>query len=103
MAIKKVTPEPQPYIVKISHNASDVFLDELKKVLRKEWNVTDMYTIENKQLPEQTAIVYDKYDQIIVRLINGKMRFTRTTKQERDIAILKNTRSLSYPVFPEKN
>lgn len=103
MPIKKITPDPQPAAIKISHNGDNAFMDKVLADIKKHWGITEVYLVRNEMMPKQNAMIYDKYDLIIASLINGKVQYKRTTKEERDIAMLQNSGGIPRPVFPEKN
>ena len=103
MPIKRAKSDPQPEAIKISHNGDDAFMDKVLADIKKDWGITQVYLIRNEMMPKQNAMIYDKYDLIIAALIDGKVQYKRTTREERDLAMLQNSGGVPRPVFPEKN
>lgn len=104
MAIKSVTSEgPPPSKVAIAHNASDKFLDAIITELKKDWGVIKVALVQNTLMPKNSAIIYDRYDQILVNEVNGQLYYKKITKEERNAAMVKNSGGVCRPIFPTPN
>ena len=101
MPIKSVKSDgPPPDKVVIAYNGDTRFIDAVMKQLHKEWDVGKGFWEFNKLMPKNTAIIYDRYDQILVTEINSKIYYRKITKEERDAAFVKaSSRHVQNP-FP---
>ena len=90
MAIKSVKSEgPPPDKVLIAYNGDNRFMDAVMKELYLNWSITKASWIINSRMPKNTAIVYDRYDEILVQETNGKLYYRKISKEERDAAFVK--------------
>ena len=90
MAIKSVKSDgPPPDKVAIAYNGDTRFIDAVMKELHKSWNVGKGFWEFNALMPKNSAIVYDRYDSILVNEINSKLYYRKITKEERDAAFAK--------------
>ncbi len=105
MAIKSVKSDgPPPDKIAIAYNGDTRFIDAVMKQLHKEWNVSKGFWKFNKLMPVNSAIIYDRYDMILVNEINGKIYYRKITKEERDAAFVKASAGrVSDPFQDAKN
>ena len=105
MAIKSVKSDgPPPDKVAIAYNGDTRFIDAVMKELHKTWNVGKGYWEFNKLMPKNSAIVYDRYDQILVTEINSKLYYRKISVEERNAAFVKASAGrVSDPFQDAKN
>ena len=103
MAIKSVKSDPQPDIIHISHNASDRMLDAVIKEINTKWGKLKIIKIINNQMPLNTLIIYDKYDQILVKYEGETIKYITITKGQRDAAMLKSSGGVFNSFYAEEN
>lgn len=90
MAIKSIKSDgPPPDKVAIAYNGDSRFIDAVMKRLHKEWGVGDGFWEFNKLMPKNSAIIYDRYDSILVNTINGKIHYRKISVEERNAAFVK--------------
>ena len=105
MAIKSVKSDgPPPDKVNIAYNGDSRFIDVVMKELNKKWNIKHGSWVPNKLMPKNSAVIYDRYDCIVVNEINGKLYYRKITKEERDAAFVKASAGrVSDPFQDAKN
>lgn len=105
MPIKSVKSDgPPPQKVNIAWNGSDRFMKAVMRELFTEWNITEANWLGNRLMPVNSAIIYDRYDQILVNEINGKIHYRKISKEERDAAFQKASAGrISDPLQDAKN
>jgi len=105
MPIKSIKSDgPPPDKVLIAYNGDARFMDEVIKKLHKEWNIWKGFWEFNKLMPKNTAIIYDRYDSILVNEVKGKLYYKKISKEERDAAFIKASQGrISDPFQIGKN
>jgi len=87
MPIKSVKSDgPPPKKVAIAYNADERFIDAVMKMLHKDWGVAHGDWVFNKMMPKQTAIIYDRYDQILAVEMNNEIHYRKISKEEKNAA-----------------
>jgi hypothetical protein len=90
MAIKSVKSDgPPPDKVAIAYNGDTRFIDTVMKELHKEWNIGKGYWEFNALMPKNSAVIYDRYDCIVVNTVKNKLYYRKISKEERDAALVK--------------
>ena len=102
MAIKSVKSDgPPPDKIAIAYNGDDRFIDAVMKQLHIEWGIMKASWVINELMPVNSAIVYDRYDQIAVNTINGKIHYRKISAEERNAAFVKESSGRVSDPFEE--
>ena len=90
MAIKSVKSDgPPPKRVLIAYNGDTRFIDAVMKEIHNGWNVNQGYWEFNALMPKNSAIVYDRYDCIVVNTVKNKLYYRKVSKEEQNAAFVK--------------